>query len=267
MGLTDTPGGAGPSGFYATLFGLGIALSRPFRFARLAGIFSMIAGMICVYLSQVRVAVVLLGVCFVVLTVLFMLSGRLSGLAGALVVGGTVVLISFQVAFAMGGDMMLDRLSSLTDGAPITVYQRNRGLVLEDAFFTLLPKYPLGAGLGHWGMMNAYFGSSEDEIGAELQWGAWILDGGFPLVLLYIGGILTALFCTVRESLKAMDPARRSWVAIVAAYDVATLALCFSYTPFMSTTGLEFWMINAIVLHTSLLPRKGTTTPLRPAFS
>jgi len=266
MGLTDTPGGAGPSGFYATLFGLGMVLSRPFRFAGLAGVLSMMAGMICVYLSQVRVAVVLLGICFSVLTVLFMLSGRLSRLAGALLLGGSVVLISFQLAFAMGGDMMINRLSSLTAGAPIKLYQANRGMMLEDAVVTLLPKYPLGAGLGHWGMMNAYFGSYEDEIGAELQWSGWILDGGVPLVLLYTGGILTVLFSTLRESLKAMDPARRCWVAIVAAHDVATLALCFSYAPFMSATGVEFWLINTVVLHTTLRPNGAVSRRLMRAL-
>jgi hypothetical protein len=250
MGLSDTPGGAGAAGFYATLIGLGVVMLKPFPFARVLGIASMITGMICVYLSQVRAGVVLIGVCFTVLVVLLMLSSKISGFVGALMIGIGVVFVSFELAFAVGGDMMVARLQTLVDSPPITVYQTNRGAMLEGAILSSLPEYPLGAGLARWGMMNAYFGSSEHEIGAELQWVGWILDGGVPLTLVYLAAMLSALWVAVREGIWAEDPRRRGWASIVAAYDVGMLALCFSYAPFMSAAGVQFWLLNAVVLST-----------------
>jgi hypothetical protein len=251
MGLTDTPGGAGPSGFYATLLGLGIVLLRPFPWARFVGVASMLTGMVCIYLSQVRVALVLLFVCFTVLVALLMLSGRISGLIGSLMLVGAVMIVGFEIAFAVGGEMMSARVQSLIESPPLTVYQTNRGFMLDGTFFTLLPDYPLGAGLGHWGMMNAYFGSREHEIGAELQWTGWVLDGGFPLIVTYVGALLAALWIAVRESLRAVDVGRRCLAAVVAAYDIGVIALCFSYAPFMGATGIEFWLLNGVLLCTS----------------
>src|ERR1051325_6974759 len=109
-----------------------------------------------------------------------------------LLLGVGAMLVSFNIAFALGGDMMVQRIQSLVQAAPITVYQANRGFMLEHAVFNQLPTYPLGAGLGHWGMMNAYFGSREHEIGAELQWSGWILDGGVPLTIAYWGAMMAA---------------------------------------------------------------------------
>ena len=104
-GLSDTPGGAGPSGFFATLFGLGVVLTRPFRGARFVALLSMVAGMMCIYLSQVRVMLVVLAVCFVALAGLLVVSGRISGVVAAAVLGAVVVLASFEFATAIGGQM------------------------------------------------------------------------------------------------------------------------------------------------------------------
>ena len=48
----------------------------------------------------------------------------------------------------------------------------------------------LGAGLGRWGMMRYYFGNPWSRhsaaLWAELQFPAWILDGGIILTVLSI---------------------------------------------------------------------------------
>lgn len=248
-GLSDSPGGAGPGGFYATLFGLGVVLTKPFRGATVAGLISMMAGMMCMYLAQVRVVIVMLGICFLALVLLLVLAGRISRLVAGLVLTVVVTLASFELAYAVGGRAVSDRLSSLVQAAPVTVYNRNRGMMLEDDFVTRLPAYPVGAGLGHWGMMNAYFGSREHEIGAELQWGGWILDGGIALVLVSTCGLLSAIFVAVRASVGPGMPERRNWAAVVAAHNVGTLAMCFSYAPFIGTMGLDFWLVNAVLVH------------------
>jgi len=248
MGLTDVPGGAASSGLFATLIGFGVVLARPFRAAPVIGLLSMIIGMACIYLSQVRSVLVMLGICFVVVTVLFAVSGRIPRLAGALIIGVAVIFVGFELASDVGGEMVTTRLASLVETDPGTVYRKNRGRMLEEAVTNLLPQYPLGAGLGHWGMMNAYFGSSEHEIGAELQWVAWLLDGGVPLILTYLALILSATFTAFRTTLRLRGSERQPWTAIVAAFDVGTLALLFSYTPFAGTSGLEFWLLNTVLM-------------------
>ncbi len=247
MGLSDTPGAAAGSGLYAALLGMGVVFTRPFRGAAPLGLAGMVIGMTCIYLSQVRAVLVMLGICFLVLTALLAFSGRLPRLIWLLVIGGLVGLVGFELAFDLGGSTVTNRLASLVEHDPTTVYRVNRGRMLEDAFETHLPQYPLGAGLGHWGMMNVYFGSGEHEIGAELQFVGWLLDGGVPLILVYMAAILSAIFFAVRTTLRATEKRLEGWAAVVGAYDVGTLALCFSYVPFMSSAGLEFWMINAVL--------------------
>ena len=181
------------------------------------------------------------------MTALLALSGRLPRLAGVLVIGGIVGLVGFDLAFDLGGSTVTNRLASLVEHDPTTVYRSNRGHMLELAVETLLPQYPLGAGLGHWGMMNLYFGSHEHEIGAELQFIGWLLDGGVPLILVYLAAILSAIFYAVRMTLRSSGNRLEGWAAVMAAYGVGTLALCFSWVPFMSSTGLEFWLVNAVL--------------------
>jgi hypothetical protein len=252
MGLTDTPGGACTSGLYATLLGLGVTLVRPFRYARLAGILSMMAGMTCIYLSQVRSVLVMLGVCFSVVVVLFALSGRVPRVAIAILLGVLVVAVGFDVAFAIGGEGVSSRITSLVQSDPGTVYRRNRGFMIENAWAELLPKYPLGAGLGRWGMITLYFGQREENIWAEIQWVGWAIDGGLPLLLTYPLAALFAIFHACKLALRNAAQVDGTWAAIVAAYGVGTLALCFSYAVFMSTSGLEFWLLNAVLIQ---LPR------------
>jgi len=251
MGLTDTPGGAAASGLFAALLGIGVVLTRPFRFAPAMGFLSMTMGMACLYLSQVRAALVMLGICFVVVVVILGVSGRISRAFWSLSFGVVVVLLGFRLAFDVGGDTVTSRLSSLTQYDPTTVYQNNRGFMLEDAFLNVLPKYPLGAGLGHWGMMNVYFGSPEDYIGAEIQWVGWMLDGGIPLMIVYSVALLTTIYHAVRTSLRGVGGRFGAWAAIIAAYDVGTFALCFSYAPFVGSAGLEFWLLNAVLIQVS----------------
>jgi hypothetical protein len=267
MGLTDQPGGAANSGLYATLIGMGVVLTRPFTGARVLGLLGMILGTACIYLSQVRSALVMLGVCFVVLLGLLALSGRIPRFTWLLLVGAAVVFVGFQLAFDAAGDTVTKRLASLVQADPGTVYRTNRGMMVEDAFNRLLPEYPLGAGLGRWGMVNLYFGSPDSEIGAEVQWVGWILDGGILLVILYSAAILTVTAFAIRASLKPSKSGWDGWAAVIAAYNVGALAICFSYVPFMSAAGLEIWLLNAVLLQTGPASMEREMAPALSASS
>ena len=272
MGLTDIPGGAAASGVHAALIGIGVILTRPFRGARVAGFASMTIGMACLYLSQIRAALVMLGICFIVLICLLALAGKMSRSASAVLVAAAVVTAGFYLAFDRGGDTVTTRLSSLVQTDPGTVYRTNRGFMLEYALSVLLPEYPLGAGLGRWGMMNIYFGSRDNQIWAEVQWVGWLLDGGVPLILAYAAAVGLTIFYAMRASLLGSDGDRASWAAVIAAYDVGVLALCFSYVSFMGAGGLEFWLLNAVLIQssrsaTSASPVALSARPLRAAFA
>jgi len=209
----------------------------------------MLTGMSCVYLSQVRSAVVVLAIASIVLIAQLLPFAKLNQVGTLLLLGALVAFGGFQISSSLGGEHASDRLQSLVQADPGTVYQANRGMMLEYGFTALLPQYPFGAGLAHWGMIMSYFGRAEDYIGAEIQIVGWILDGGFPLLVAYTVLVLITIWGVAKLAFAHRHETQGIWLAIVVAYDVSALALCFSYPLFMGTLGLEFWLLNAVVMY------------------
>lgn len=253
MGLTDSPGGAAFGGLYAVLLGTGMLLTpKPaFRGARLLAIGGMVAGLMCLYLCQVRSLLVMAGVCVLTLLGLLLVSGRISRLVGLLGAVGAVIPAAFTLAIAIGGKSMTDRLATLVAADPGTVYYANRGIFLEKTLVRYLPQYPLGAGLGRYGMVNAYFGNPVDSLWVEIQWTGWLFDGGLPMMFLYLSAILIASWGCLkiaRGRVGAAEPSLSLWGAVIVAYNVGTIAICFNYPLFGGTGGVEFWLLNMAVL-------------------
>jgi hypothetical protein len=103
-------------------------------------------------------------------------------------------------------------------------------------------------------MMDYYFGHGGDYNGesiyVEIQWTAWLLDGGIPLILAYCAALLTTSFVSWRVARQTPTANREDlwvWGALLLAYNVAIVALTFSYTPFMGQVGLEFWLLNGVL--------------------
>ena len=253
MGLTDSPGGAAFAGLYAVLLGTGMLLSvkAPFRGARVLAVGSMIAGLMCLYLCQIRSLLVMTGVCEISLLTLLLVTGRVSRLVGLLGAVGATVPGAFVLALSIGGRAMTDRLTTLVDADPGSVYYASRGRFLETTLNQFLPLYPLGAGLGRWGMLHAYFGDVADGLWVEIQWTAWLFDGGIPLIFLYVTAILIASWGCLKIALGRIGPRESSlriWGAVIVAYNVGAIAICFNYPLFGGTGGLEFWLLNMAVL-------------------
>ncbi len=253
MGLTDSPGGAAVAGFYALLFGVCFFLTeRRFGFKVLC-MGSMVLALTCLYMSQVRSVLVMAAICLLVFCgVLF----RRVPLMNLVTLGGVlaaVILGSFVWAVSIAGESVTDRLATLIEEHPGEVYYTNRGHFLEETVYELLPSYPLGAGLGRWGMMNAYFGDNSDpertSIWVEIQWTGWLLDGGVPLIIAYVA----ALFLTCRIAWRCALGRRATtgnndlkiWGALILAYNVGAIAVTFNYPLFTGQGGLEFWLLNA----------------------
>ncbi|MCY1044362.1 hypothetical protein OV208_23790 [Corallococcus sp. bb12-1] len=251
MGLTDVPGGASTGAFYAVLLGGAFLLSRQSAFKKALGAAGIGVGLICLYLGQVRVAAVTLLVCMAAMALVLLVSGRwVRLLTLAAVVGGFAV-VAFGWAVAVGGDAVLARWNTLLSEDPSSVYQSNRGRFLDSTFEEVLPEFPLGAGLGRYGMANAYFGDNSDResppLWAEIQWTAWAYDGGWLGLVCYPLALLVTLWWGFQVARRRDDARGEFWLwgSLLFAYDLGALAQTFSYQFYMSQMGMEFWLLNA----------------------
>jgi len=167
------------------------------------------------------------------------------------VVGVVAILISFSLALSLGGQSIEDRVGTLLEDDPMTVYYSNRGAQIEYGFTTLLSQYPVGAGLGRWGMMRAYFGDESNldspPIWAELQPNAWILDGGLMLLLFYLLAVGANTVSGIKMLRHAHSPAMRFSTSAIAAVNLITVALILGYTPFTNQVGLQYWFLSGLL--------------------
>ncbi len=245
-GLSDGPGAVCGPGMVAAFLGL-FYFTRPIGWLRrLVALGCSFAGITAVYLSQVRTSLLIAaGMCAAYCIVVASQRRRAHAMAFA---GTSVAIISgaFVAALMLGGDSIADRFSTLFADDPTAVYYESRGNQLEHGFTNLLVDYPLGAGLGRWGMMRAYFGdesnSASPPIWAELQIPAWILDGGIVLLILYGVALVRA---AVHELVlgRSKDPAVAPVAAVVFALNAGTLALMLGFTPFTTQVGLQYWVL------------------------
>ena len=248
MGLTDVPGGAAVGGLYAFVLGLGLLLSERSWWWKGACFCAMFAGLYCILLSQIRSILIMTGICSVVF--LFVLAWRRDwtrfSSAAVVLVGAT--LISAVAALAIGGDSVVNRLATLVEDDPATVYYVGRGHFIDYMIHEQLEQFPLGAGLGRWGMTNYYFGdpnASNELLWAEIQWQSWLYDGGIPLIISYCGAIAMALLVAWKIAMRGQAQGIGLWAAILFAYNVGALAITFNYPIFVSQSGMEFWLLNA----------------------
>jgi len=206
-------------------------------------------GLFIMYLSQVRVSIVMCGIAVVAFVAIMAMRGEFARLTGALTGLGVVVVLSTVAAFAIGGSQTRDRLLTLVDDDALTVYHNNRGIFLDYTFEYALPTYPMGAGLGRYGMISRYFnqGSNRESLWAEIQWTAWAYDGGWLMVITYPIAIGIAIWTTFNIGRKKIYGPVSLWAAILTSYNISVVAVLFSYSFFLSQSGLEFWLLNAAV--------------------
>lgn len=272
MGLTDVPGGAATAGFYALLLGVGIALRERNPIFRIVCMGSAAIGLFCIYLSQVRSILIFSGVCLVCLAVVLLRKGDFGRFSLMTVGIGVLVVGVFTWAVAIGGDSTLARLSSLVSDRADEVYQQNRGHFLEETINVLLPQYPLGAGLGRWGMMNSYFGDNTNTltqpIWVEIQWTGWLLDGGVPLIIAYVTALVQACFTAWKIALNRHLGDFALWGGLIFAYNIGALAITFNYPLFIGQGGMEFWLLNsALFVGGYYTWMERTQPPSRPSLT
>jgi hypothetical protein len=245
-GLTDQPGAAATAGAFTALLGLGLLLRRrqPVPFAAILA--AVTVGFAAIYLSQVRSILLATIGASALLSVVALRRGRFAGAGWMLTAGAAIVVGSFIWAASIGGASVTDRFLGLQEAGVVEAYRTGRGGFLEQTTGELLDRYPLGAGVGRWGMMNTYFGNPFDyrsePIYVEIQLTGWLLDGGILMWLLYGSGTLLSIWAAFSMS-DSQNPLLSEVAIIGLGLQAYVLSLAMSAPVFNSQMGILFWTI------------------------
>jgi hypothetical protein len=214
----------------------------------LIGIASVSVGMFCIYLSFVRSILIVTAVSVVGLVVGLAVRGQVGRATVVAVVAAVVPVLVFVWATSAGKGVG-DRFASLVEDSPGEVYNANRGVFLQTTIEDFLPRYPVGAGLGRYGMMNLYFGTTSNPdsppLWAEIQATAWVFDGGLLLLLAGYAAVIAAVLIAAYLAVSVRDNALAGLAALVAAFSFSILVNTAGYSSFLSQTGMMFWVLNA----------------------
>lgn len=247
-GLFDTPGAVCSAGMVAALLGFVLAVNLKKHIHRFGAFTLGVIGVAAVYLSQVRTSLLIMGGMMLAYVCIIWLVQKQGTKAIVFLGIATVLVVSiFSFTVARAGKASVRRFEALA-GNPVSVYYTaGRGEQLQHGFTDLLPAYPLGAGLARWGMMRLYFGDESNVdsslIWAELQFPAWILDGGVILMMLYCLALLTTAIHELRITKLAGNATLRLVAPMIAAVNIGTLALVFGFTPFTTQLGMQYWFL------------------------
>ncbi len=249
-GLSDQPGGAAIAGALTALSGLGLLLWVRRPTTVIGVVAAMAIGLAAIYLAQVRsILLVSIGAGLVMCVVAFR-RGRGAAAAGLLAAGAGIVVASFVWATTVGGTAVEKRFMGLQGTGALQAYQENRGNFLSHTAGELLDRYPLGAGLGRWGMMNVYFGDPADvrtsAIYVEIQPTGWLLDGGILMWVLYGGAVLLSMWSSFRFS-ASRDPAFSSIAMLILAAQLFVAAMSFAGPVFNTQLGIVFWTLTSVL--------------------
>jgi hypothetical protein len=246
-GLFDTPGAVAGAGMFAALLGVIFAASPIAIWQRAGALGLAFAGVAAIYLSQVRVSLVVLAGMMLAYSALLARQRRLATMSSFTGLSGVLLVAAFSYAVVLGGESIVERVFTLFEDDPVAIYYASRGGQLVYAFNEFFFDFPLGAGLGRWGMTAHAFGDASNlnapPIWAEIQIAGWILDGGVLLVFLYCAALLATAAHDWRLATRAPDPLVQICAAVVMSANLGTFALILSFTPFTTQIGLQFWFL------------------------
>jgi hypothetical protein len=248
--LFDSAGAVAGAAMVATILGLVFCLEPMAWWKRAVSLGFAVAGMSALYLSHVRAAFVMTLATMVAYLGLLLIQNQKKRLVGFAVLSFGLVAVGLSIATTLGGDSVADRFETLLAEDPRELYYQSRGIQVKSAMTVLVDEYPFGAGLGRWGMLSYYFGESGPQsrgLFAEVQPNAWMLDGGVPLVALYSLVLIVTLFGDLKLIRSLADPEDRLLATIVVAANVGTLGLVFTFVPFGTAVGMQFWFLEGML--------------------
>ena len=244
-GLFDTPGSVAGPAAYAALLGLVFAVSALPAWKRLLSFVFAGAGLAAIYLTQVRISLVIALGMMIVYALVAARQGRVGRATQFAVLAGSIVVGAFVLAVSLGGPTIVERINTLTASDPYSVYHGARGVQLESTFGQMLTDAPLGAGLGRWGMAGGYFGTAGSGKGlwAEIQFTGWMIDGGVPMIALYLAALIVTAFAQYRVARAVRYSRLAQCGAVILAADLGTAAMIFTFTPFVAQVGIQYWFL------------------------
>lgn len=247
-GLTDSPGGAAGGGLMCITIGLGLALTQAPLWQRAAGAGLTLVGMTILFYCQVRAVTLTLLLGLFMWAVLLAIRGEVKKLVTLGVLGVVLALGAVGWVVRSGGSSAINRFLSLFEDKATTTYYKNRGGFIEHALMEQLPEYPLGAGPGRIGMSSVYFGNplaprDRAILYAETQIEYWVIDGGLPLLVLYLTALVLAVASVVRIALWSPYPEVAYWGGVVFVYTVTLVVGILGGPPFVGPAGVQFWAL------------------------
>jgi len=246
-GLFDTPGAVAGPAMSAAFLGLVFAISTSLPWWRRAlGFAFAIAGLAAIYLSQVRISLVMTLLMMIVYTVVCLRQGRAARASQFGILAASILFGGFLIALTIGGPAIRERVMTLLGSDPIGVYQTARGTQLSLTFNEMLFEHPLGAGLGRWGMAAVYFGSFthlSTPLWAEIQFTGWMADGGILMIALYCSALAVTALTQWRVATSTRYPRLTASAGVVFAANLGTAALIFSFVPFVTQIGIQYWFL------------------------
>ncbi len=253
-GLYDSPGAVSAPGAWAAIVGFALFQQERAHWRKAIAIGAAFLGVAVIYLTLVRTAMVVVLVGAATYAVLLTLRKRSQDAVAFGTVVVTTLFLAMAFAAIFGGDAVIDRFQTLYQSAPMPLYYQSRGVQLEYAVFHAAAEYPFGIGLGSWGMAASHFGGGTAF--AELQMHGWILDGGIPLLVMYSIAVCIAMwhdiqFCLTTHSLRSFRSA-----SCIAAMNASTLVTIFSFVPFNTVVGMQFWLMTGMLRGVALLERR-----------
>jgi hypothetical protein len=267
-GLSDMPGGAAVAGM--TVGFLGVVLASQVgakNWQRLSCLMLAATGVFVLYLTQVRSLLMMMVVALIAMCFLLWRQKRMAQLVVIASLGAALVVGAFVWAVSIGGKSVANRFLGIIEKGAVTSYKENRGGFLETTFAHYLPAYPLGAGVGRWGMMSVYFPKEgpldSDSPYAEIQLTGWLLDGGVPMWILYGGAIVVAMMSMYRVAIQRQDLQLSYLAGIIFCLNLFIIGQCFAQQCFNTQLGIQFWfMVSA--LH-GVACRAPVSSPAPPA--
>ena len=248
FGLTDQPGGASIAASNCFLIAMLWVIRRgPYWKRGLYGVVALMS-MVMLYFCQSRVIYLITLGGLVLLSISLFLRRDFRSLSVLMTLGLAIFVAALAWAIRSGGENFIKRFEALVDKSATEVYGENRGMFLETTFEPTIWEYPLGAGLGHWGMMNVYFGDRQTSLYSEIQLTAWIYDGGIPLLIAYGGATLLVIWHVFRLSLRTRDSEFAKTLCTVCSMAAGILASTFSGMPFITPMGLQFWLLVGVTI-------------------
>lgn len=248
-GLTDMPGGAAGPAMLVALFGMARAAKPRTPLWQRALLLLLVGiGFSLLYFTQVRSILLMTIVALGAFAVLAVRQRR--PLAAIYTVGvGSVLLVgAFAYAVAVGGEAVANRFTGITNRGVVESYQTERGGFVSHTVRELLPKYPFGAGVGRWGVMNLYFADRKDPdrpaLYAEIQMTGWLYDGGIFMWLFYGGGVLLSLRYAYRLARRRGTEVGYQ-AALVFCAQLMIAGMTMAGPAFNTQLGVQFWTLAA----------------------